>query len=271
MRLLKSSLLSLLFILSLATQAQDCIPSKPNPPRLVNDLANILSAAEEQGLEEYLVSFNDTTSTQIAIVTVKDLCGNDAAAFTFDLGEKWGVGNADFDNGIVILVKPKIGNQRGQVFIATGYGLEGVLPDAISKRIIELEMIPYFKQNNYDQAIIQAVTVIMEITGGEYSAENYNGSAKKKGKGSIVPFFFILFFAFIMFVGVFGRARRYARNNNMGLWAALWLMGSMSGRHNGHYNNFRSGGGGFGGFGGGGGFGGFGGGSFGGGGAGGSW
>ncbi|MAY82964.1 MAG: hypothetical protein CMP59_02425 [Flavobacteriales bacterium] len=250
--------------------ADDCIPAKPNPPRLVNDYAQVLSPQTESYLERTLVGFNDTTSTQIAIVTVDDLCGDDPAFFAFELGEKWRVGNAKFDNGIVVLVRPKKDGQKGHAFIATGYGLEGVLPDAIAKRIVENEMIPYFKQNNYDQGIIQAATVIMEITGGEYSAKSYNGRGRKKG--SVIPFIVILFFVFIMIFGVIGRARRYSRKNDIGLWAALWLMGSMSGRHSGHYNNFRSGGGGFGGFGGGGGgFGGFGGGSFGGGGAGGSW
>ena len=265
----KAILILSLFAAPLFMQAaDDCIPNAPNPPRLVNDFAQLLSPQTRSFLESTLVGFNDTTSTQIAIVTVEDLCNYEPGPFAFELGEKWGVGNADFDNGIVVLVKPKRGNSRGQAFIATGYGLEGVLPDAIAKRIIEREMIPSFKQNDYDQGIMNAAMVIMEITGGEYSAENYNGGKRKKG--SILPFFFILFFMFIMFIGIFGRARRYAKNNNLGLWAALWLMGSMNGRHRGHYNNFRSGGGGFGGFGGGG-FGGFGGGSFGGGGAGGSW
>jgi uncharacterized protein len=269
--MIKKTILFLTLIISafFLHAADDCIPSKPNPPRLVNDFAKVLSPQTISYLESSLVGFNDTTSTQIAIVTVDELCGYEPGPFAFELGEKWGVGNAKFDNGIVVLVRPKRGGNKGHAFIATGYGLEGVLPDAIAKRIVEREMIPYFKQNKYDQGILQAAKVIMEITGGEYSAENYNG--RKKKKGSVFPFFIVLFFIFIMFIGIFGRARRYARTNDLGFWAALWLMGSMSGRHGGHYNNFRSGGGGFGGFGGGGGFGGFGGGSFGGGGAGGSW
>lgn len=264
-------ILLVLLISTTALVAQDCIPKAPNPPRLVNDFASIISDDVEEKLERALVSFNDSSSTQIAIVTVTDLCGSDAASFTFKLGENWGVGNANFNNGIVVLVKPKYASSKGQAYIATGYGLEGVLPDAIGKRIVENEMIPAFKENNYDGGIINAAITIMEITGGEYSAENYNGSKKKSKSMPVFPFLFIIFFIIIMVAGTVGRARRYARTNNTGLWAALWLMGSMNSRHRGHYNNFRSGGGGFGGFGGGGGFGGFGGGSFGGGGAGGSW
>ncbi|MDO8930082.1 MAG: TPM domain-containing protein, partial [Bacteroidota bacterium] len=105
--------------------AQD-IPERPNPPRLVNDLANVLSDQEEQQLESELVQFDRSTSTQITIVTVPSLNGYEKADFTFRLGEKWGVGRKDKNNGIVIVFKPKIGNERGEVFVAVGYGLEGI-------------------------------------------------------------------------------------------------------------------------------------------------
>lgn len=257
-------------LLTSMLSASECIPEKKNPPRLVSDFANIISPQTEAQLEAYLVGFYDTTSTQIAIVTVNDLCNYDASSFAFKLGEDWGVGDAKFNNGVVILIKPKVGNSRGQAFIATGYGIEGVLPDAICKRIVELEMIPFFKQNDYDGGIANATKIVVDITGGEYSADNYKKG--KKQKTSIIPFLIVLFFIFLMIVRVFSRAKKYGSRNNLGLWTALWLMGSGSGRHRGYYNDFNSGGGGFGGFGGGsGGFGGFGGGSFGGGGAGGSW
>jgi len=259
--------LSLLALPFFMQAADDCMPIASKPPKLVNDFAQVLSPQTESYLESTLVGFNDTTSTQIAIVTVNDLCGYEPGPFAFELGESWGVGNAKFDNGIVVLVRPKTEKQRGRAFIATGYGLEGVLPDAIAKRIVEFEMIPNFKQNDYDRGILQAAKVIMEITGGEYAAENYNGRGNNGSFG--IPIFLILFFIFIMFFGVFSKARRYSRTNDLSLWAALWLMGSMTGSHGGRYNDFSSGSGGFGG--GGGGFGGFGGGSFGGGGAGGSW
>lgn len=267
----KQNLLSFLVILGLSFSAlaqQDCFPQKPNPPRLVNDFADVLSSQEENQLEHYLLGFEDTTSIQVTIITVKSLCGDDAAHFAFTIGEEWGVGNKEFNNGLVILVKPKYGNDRGKAFIATGYGMEGVLPDAIAKRIVEQEMIPSFKQEDYFGGIANAAQVVVDITGGEYSAEAY-----AKGKGvPLGAIFFLLFFVALMFIGTIRRARNYAGANNLPLWTALWLMGSMNNRHRGHYSNFSSGSGGFGGFGGGGGgFGGFGGGSFGGGGAGGSW
>jgi len=263
----------LTFLLSVVTFStligQSCIPEKQNPARLVNDFANVLSPSFEAQLENYLVGFNDTTSTQIALVTVQDLCGEEPSFFAFDLGEKWGVGNAKFDNGIVLLFKPKQSNSKGEVFIATGYGLEGVLPDAIGKRIVENEMIPYFKNGQTEQGLLQGIQTIVEITGGEYSAENYNSRGRGGKKGSVIPVIFVIVFIIIMFAGTFGRARRYANRNDTSLWLALMLMGSSRGRHSGSFGNFTSGRGGFGGSGGG--FGGFGGGSFGGGGAGGSW
>lgn len=267
---LKQLTLLLATIFSLGLSAQNCIPEKPTTPRLVNDFAGVFDAAQVQALERRLVEFNDTTSTQITVVTVSDLCGNDAGAFAFELGENWGVGDARFDNGIVLLFKPKTRESKGQVFIAVGYGLEGVLPDAIAKRIVEQEMIPLFKQDAVVQGIFRGTETIISIVGGEYSAEAYKKKTTKKV--SVFPFLFVLFIIFLFVYNSFKRAKKYSVGHDVSFWTALWLMGSATRSHGGSWNNFNSGSGGFGGFGGGGGgFGGFGGGSFGGGGAGGSW
>ena len=147
--------------------AGDCLLDKEKPPKkaLVHDYANLLAPYTKSSLERKLVQFSDTTSTQIAVVTVKTLCGYDASSFAIELGQKWSVGNKKFDNGVVILVKPKFGNEKGHAFIATGYGLEGVLPDAIAKRIVENEMIAQFKKNNYEAGILNGVQTVIEITG----------------------------------------------------------------------------------------------------------
>ncbi|MBR9831525.1 TPM domain-containing protein [Acidiluteibacter ferrifornacis] len=267
---IKQLLLFILVTLSFGAFSQDCIPERPSKARLVNDFAGVFSAHEIDLLEEKLVNFNDTTSTQIAVVTVLDLCDYDASSFAFELGEKWGVGNAEFDNGIVVLFKPKTNDSKGQIYIATGYGLEGVLPDAIGKRIVEKEMIPLFKQGAIYQGINRGTSVIIDIVGGEYSSEAYQ---KKSNKPiPVFPFIFVLFIIFLFVFSAVKRAKTYSLGHDVSFWTALWLMGSANRSHRGSWNNFNSGGGGFGGFGGGGGgFGGFGGGSFGGGGAGGSW
>src|SRR5690554_1090114 len=257
--------ISLLLVLIIAPAVKAEIPSRPVPPMLVNDFAGILNNSEKQILENKLVQFARETSTQIVIVAVPDLEGYDPGDYAFRLGEKWGVGQKGSDNGLVILVKPKEGNDLGRVFIATGYGLEDVLPDAtLNGAIIDTEMIPYFKQNNYYQGLENATNVIMNITRGEYTAEYYEENYAQSG-GSIIPFLIIFVLMFIVFPIMRGRSQRhYSAGKSLPLWMALGLL-SGGRSHPGSFNNFSSGSGGFGGFGG------FGGGSFGGGGAGGSW
>src|SRR5664279_6253389 len=97
------------------------IPERPNPPRLVNDLAGMLKVDEVNSLEQKLVIFNDSTSTQIAIVIVPSLGGYDKADYAQQLAEKWGIGQKGLNNGVLILVKPKTADSNGQVQIAPGY------------------------------------------------------------------------------------------------------------------------------------------------------
>jgi uncharacterized protein len=237
------------------------IPDRPVPPRLVNDFANVLTAPESSQLEDALVQFAQSTSTQIVVVTVSDLEGYDPGDFAFRLGEKWGVGQKEKDNGIVVLVKPKQGNSKGQVFIATGYGLEGILPDAVvNSTVIDYEMIPRFKENDYFGGIASGVKVIMDITRGEYTAEQYQEKVGQNKEGGFIPAIIIFIIVFILMMR--GRRNRfYSPGKSLPFWLAMGML-SGSQRSGGSFGNFSSGGGGFGGFGGG---------SFGGGGAGGSW
>lgn len=236
------------------------IPEKTNPPRLVNDFAGMFDAGFVQSLEAQLVTFGQETSTQIAVVTVQSLDGTEASDYAFKLGEKWGIGQKGKNNGVLILIKPKIGNERGQVFIATGYGLEGAVPDAYAHRIVDKEMIPRFKQGDYQGGVEAAVKVIMELTRGEYTADQY----ANKGPG-ISGFIVIIFIVVVIIVlsKIFGSGTRNmsSRGSDIPFWLLMGSLGSRSG-HSGSWGGFSSGSGGFGGFGGG---------SFGGGGAGGSW
>ena len=257
--------LTIFLIQGLLALSQE-IPPRPDPPRLVNDLAGVLTAEQVQRLERKLVDFNDTTSTQITIVTVKSLNGYDRAEFAFKIGEQWGVGQKGKNNGIVVLVKPKYGNERGQAFIASGYGLEGAIPDAIGERIVQLEMIPNFAENNYFGGLDAATTTLMDLASGEFTADQYVKKTQKSPYTFLIP---LIIMGIVFFLIRSSRARSHSVGKSIPFWTAFWLLGSMGG-NSGSWNNFHSGGGGFGG-GGGGGFGGFGGGSFGGGGAGGSW
>jgi uncharacterized protein len=248
---------------------QDVIPARPVPPRLVNDFAGFLSREDATYLENKLLEFNNQTSNQITIVTMTDLSGYAISDFAFRLGEKWGVGQEKFDNGIVILIKPKTSSGKGEVFIATGYGLEGAVPDAVAKRIVEAEILPAFRKGNNLEGLDQAIEILFELTRGEYSPDQYMKDSGNAGTEIGVGFFIFL----VILVSIISRTRRnrhFSPGHSLPFWTALFLAGSGGRSHGGNFGKFSSGGGSFGGFGGGG-FGGFGGGSFGGGGAGGSW
>ncbi len=266
---IKYILLILISFISIQTIAQN-FPQKANPPRIVNDYANFLSKQENQALENKLVKFNNESSTQIAIAIVKSLDGYDKASYAFELAEKWGVGQEGKDNGALILVKPNYADSKGEVFIATGYGLEGVIPDAIAKRIVENEIIPYFKQGMYFKGLDEATNRIMELSRGEYTADDYKQATSGSAGSAILTVIIFLIVIIFSFIGRARRARHYAVGHNVPFWIAMGMLSSNR-SHGGSFGNFSSGGGSFGGFSGGGGFGGFGGGSFGGGGAGGSW
>lgn len=172
----------LALLLPLAALAQ--VPERPVPPRLVNDLAGLFTPAQLQELEDTLVRFDRETSTQVAVVTLPDLHGYDPAEMAFRIGESWGVGQQGKNNGIVILVKPKTASERGQVYISVGYGLEGVIPDAIANgRIIDQEMIPRFREEDYFGGIMAGTRVVMSLTRGEYTAEQYAGEEESGSTG----------------------------------------------------------------------------------------
>ena len=253
------TLLSFIFllILSISGIAQD-FPEPMKPSRIVNDFTNLFSPQQAKALERKLRNFNDTSSTQIAVVTVPSLQGYAPNDYAQRLAEKWGIGQQGKDNGILVLVKPKTQREKGQVAIAVGYGLEGVIPDAIASRIIRNEIIPQFQQGNYYTGINQATDVLMKLSGGEFTAEQY---AKKKGHDT--GLWIILPFLVVFLVPLLVRKRRgyTTGSHSTNGFPPIFFGGFGSGRGSG-FGSFNSGSGSFGGFGGG---------SFGGGGASGSW
>jgi uncharacterized protein len=243
-------------------------PERPVPPRLVNDFAGMLSQDEINTLEHKLVSFNDSTSTQISIVTVPSLMGYAKADYAQRLAENWGIGQKGLNNGILILVKPKKPDSDGQVFIAQGYGLEGVIPDITCGQIIDNDILPAFREGDYYGGLSNATSTLMALARGEFTAEQY-GQKGKKQIGNNMPFGLVIFIIFIVILLISKRSggsnRRNISTGGLPFWVLLSMMNSGRGSHSGSWGGFSGGGGG------GGGFGGFGGGSFGGGGAGGSW
>jgi uncharacterized protein len=248
------------------------LPDRPNPPVLVNDYANLLSKGEKSALEQKLVHYFAETSTQIGLVTVNDLNGYDIGDYAFRLGEKWGIGDAKFNNGILIVMKPKTASGKGEVFVAVGYGLEGVVPDVTANQIVENEMIPLFKTNNLYGGLDRGTSVLIEMTKGEYNYKQYAKQVKRGGGFNPFILFILIFFVFPILTG---RRRRSffssGGRSSLPFWMALGMMSGGRRSHSGLFNDFSSGSGSFGGGSSFGSFGGFGGGGFGGGGAGGSW
>ena len=245
----------------LAAAMSYAVPSRPDPQRLVNDLARVFTPEQVSRLENTLVAFDDSTSNQIAVVTVKDLEGYDASEYAVRIGLDWGVGSEQFNNGIVLLVKPKTYDSAGQVFIAVGYGLEGAIPDAYAKRIIENELIPNFRLNDYYAGVEAACDVLMKLASGEISEPR--GEEEDDALLEIIAT--LLFIGLLIFIFIIAIGQNDDNGHSSGGGRRTIYVGPIitSGRSYGGGSSF---GGGFGG-----GFGGFGGGSFGGGGAGGSW
>ena len=246
-------------------QTKDDVPAPPNPPKLVNDYADILTPEQEARLEQKLTAYDDSTSNQIVIVTLQNLKGFEPAPFATTLGEKWGVGGqAQFDNGIVILVSMGNENEKRKAFIAIGRGLEGAIPDMTAGYVFDEYLVPNLRSENYFQAFDQATNILIQAAAGEYKApEGYSKRGKGKGisLGKLIIGIIILFIILSIFGGGNKGGGYMSRRGYRGWNGPVFFPGSFGGG---------SGGGGFGG-GGGGGFGGFGGGSFGGGGAGGDW
>ena len=258
----------LFMLFSFGIVAQD-FPEKPVPPRLVNDFAAMLTSQEANSLEGKLVAYNDSTSTQIAIVTISDLQGYDIADYAQRLAEKWGIGQKGLNNGIIVLVKLNTSeSSSGEVNISPGYGLEGAVPDLVCSQIIDNEIIPEFRNGNYYQGLDKATSILMSLASGEFPADQY-GKSKAGDLSNLTPFIFLIIFLIIlMFIRSSGGSNhKNLSRKGLPLWMLLTMMNSGSNRHNGSWGGFSGGGG----SGGGGGFGGFGGGSFGGGGASGSW
>ncbi|MGC7559394.1 TPM domain-containing protein [Pasteurella sp. PK-2025] len=221
-------------------------PAVPNPFHYVNDYTNTLSAKDKATLEAKLIDYAQQTSSQIAVVMIPSTEEYDISQYAFELGDKWGVGRKQLNNGVLML----IAKQDRNMFIAVGQGLEGVLPDAFLSQLIRHQITPHFKQGDYAQGISLGLDYLIAASKGEFDT---NQAIEDTWEDYIPVLMVVIFILFVWF----------------GNWRAVPYISPTSARS--RRGRFPPGGGGFGGFGGGGSGGGFGGGSFGGGGAGGSW
>lgn len=245
----------------------------------VVDQAGIIDADAEMQIESTLEDFETRSGRQVVVATVNSLEGREPQQYATALGRHWQIGSEDKDDGVVLLVAPK----EREVFIATGYGADDYLTDAMSGIIIRQAIIPRFKQGDFaggiqagvDRIIAQLELPPEEARARAEAAEQVNMRPEKVGLAAVIPVLVIMF-VFFTIIGSLTRAmggKRYRgkkgkrRRGGVDPLVVLWGLDLLTSAARG------SRGGGFGGFSGGGGFGGFsgGGGSFGGGGAGGSW
>lgn len=268
----KFHLFFILLFIGLISQpllAQRDIPDKPQEQTSVYDDADMLSHSEKQQLEQKLINYADTTSTQIVVVTIPSLEGEEIGTYAAEWGHKWGIGQEDKDNGVLIMVAKK----DHRYFISTGYGVEADLTDAKADKISQKILRPAFKKKEYAKGLDQATTVVMGILSGKFNGVPHNGQANEGFSISrLLPIIIIIIIVIIVAQRSNkgkGKGGDGNRNGNEGLFAAILL--SSLGRGRGIGGGGFGGGLGGGGFGGGGFGGGFGGGGFGGGGAGGSW
>ena len=248
-----------LFVLAFSgiiAQAQFTIPEKPSFQTSVYDYADVLNPTEEQELENKLIRYSDSTTTQIVVITIDDLKGESIGILTPKWAHEWGIGQAKEDNGILILLSK---NDR-EIWISPGYGVEDRLTAGINGELIRNIIIPEFKAGSYYNGLDKGADAIFEVLKGKYK-----GSRKESKKD--FPILPVIIFVIILIL-IISKASKGGGNSgggSRGLDLGDIIILSSLGRGNGGFGG-GSFGGGSGGFGGG-----FGGGGFSGGGAGGSW
>lgn len=166
----------------------------------VNDYANMLSPGASQRLEQTLADFESSDSTQIVVLTVTSLEGESLEEYSIKVAEAWRIGQTKLDNGAILL----IAKQERKIRIEAGRGLEGVLTDLVSGRIIRGDISPHFKKNDYDTGITVGVSSIMQVVRGEYQAQPRD---LKQGKKSVEPVFTLLVFLLVavVFLGSYSK------------------------------------------------------------------
>ena len=190
--------------LSIGVFSQINIPEKPTFIPAVVDSTQTLSKQQFDALSRKLLRYSDSTSTELFVMIITSTFGEEIKFYTTQLAHKWEIGQKGKDNGVVVLLAK---NDR-KVTIQTGYGVEHLLTDALSKRIIENIMIPEFKSGNFYTGLDKGTDVIFEILKG-----TYKNDATPKSEGSGIPFIVIVFIIFIILLSVFSNKKNGGGNN----------------------------------------------------------
>lgn len=166
----------------------------------VNDYAGLLTPAVAKRLEQTLAGFETSDSTQIVVLTIPSLEGENLEAYSIKVAEAWRIGQKGLDNGAILLVT----KQEHKIRIEAGRGLEGKLTDLVSGRIIRGEIAPRFKESDFDGGIEAGTAAIMKVVRGEYHAQPRDLHQGKKGAPPIVTLLIFLLVACV-FLGAISR------------------------------------------------------------------
>jgi len=157
----------------------------------VNDYAGMISPSAKSKIEEDLRAFEQSDSTQIVILTIPSLEGEDIENFGIKVGDTWKIGQKAKDNGAILIVS----KQERRIRVEVGRGLEGKLTDLMSGRIIDGVIKPRFKEGDFDGGFIAGVSSMIAATRGEFRAERRPVHQRQRGG----PHFLTIF----LFLGVF--------------------------------------------------------------------
>lgn len=167
----------------------------PKPVNYVSDFANVLSTTTEDQINKQLQTLETETSTQIFVVSVSDFQETYMEDYAVKLFEEWGIGQADKDNGVLLLFMPE-GESGSRVRIEVGYGLEGSLTDAMAGRILDNDFIPSYENKDYNTAVINTVNSIELAVKDEYTVTGNSSTALV-----FLGIFFLVSFAWVISFG----------------------------------------------------------------------
>lgn len=247
----KVTLVLILVLAYIPLLAQE-IPSRPVPLRFVNDFSSILSRNEKALLEQELVDFERETSTRVVIIAVTGFDGASLGYFVSKVAEEWEICQGGASKEALVVFKPKTLNEKAEVYIATGDKTGHLIPEAVANRIINYEMTPRFKQNDYYGGLAAGIKVIMELTRGEYTTEAYTNQVvnSEKKRNPCLFLIFLLLLASLPMLGGWKKGRCFTTGRNgLPFLSTISMIGTRRNSYSGLYANFSSGNGSFSGFG----------------------